>query len=65
MSDPSSDRDDIAAFYARGLERDRLTAGQGALELARTRLVLERYLPLPPAVIADVGDPHRMEASVA
>ena len=47
--------DDIAAFYARGLERDRLAAGDGALELARTQSLLERYLPPPPAVIADVG----------
>ncbi len=55
MSDSLRDSDDIAAFYAQGLERDRLAAGQGALELARTRLLLERYLPSPPAVIADVG----------
>jgi SAM-dependent methyltransferase len=55
MTDRLRDSDDIAAFYAQGLERDRLAAGQGALELARTRLVLERYLPSPPAVIADVG----------
>jgi hypothetical protein len=26
---------EIAAFYARGLERDRLSAGQGALERSR------------------------------
>src|SRR6186713_2494164 len=55
MSERLRDGDDIAAFYAQGLERDRLAAGQGALELARTRLVLERCLPAPPAVIADVG----------
>lgn len=55
MSDPSRDTDAIAEFYARGLERDRLAAGQGALELARTQVLLERYLPAPPAVIADVG----------
>ena len=55
MSNSARDSEDIAAFYAQGLERDRLTTGQGALELARTRLVLERYLPPPPAVIADVG----------
>ncbi len=55
MSDTSSDSDDIATFYGYGLERDRLTAGQGALELARTQALLGRYLPPPPAVIADVG----------
>jgi len=46
---------EIAAFYARGLERDRLSAGQGALELLRTQQLLERYLPAAPAVLADVG----------
>jgi len=61
MSDTSQshtargDADEVAAFYARGLERDRLVSGQGALEFARTRTLLERYLPAAPAVVADVG----------
>jgi ubiquinone/menaquinone biosynthesis C-methylase UbiE len=55
MSDSEGDSGDIAAFYALGLERDRLLGGQGALEFARTQVLLERYLPAPPAVIADVG----------
>jgi ubiquinone/menaquinone biosynthesis C-methylase UbiE len=55
MSDGSRDADEIAAFYARGLERDRLAAGPGALEFVRTQALLERYLPAPPAVVADVG----------
>lgn len=55
MSQASHDSQEIAAFYARGLERDRLAAGQGALELIRTQALLERYLPPPPALIADVG----------
>jgi ubiquinone/menaquinone biosynthesis C-methylase UbiE len=46
---------DIGEFYARGLERDRLSRGQGALEFARTQALLERYLPKPPAVVADIG----------
>src|SRR4051812_34833105 len=46
---------EIGAFYARGLERERLSAGQGALELLRTQRLLEQYLPAPPAVLADVG----------
>ena len=46
---------EIAGYYDRGLERDRLASGAGALELARTQALLERYLPAPPAVIADVG----------
>lgn len=55
MSDPSRDAEEIAAFYVRGLERDRLSGGPGALELARTQTLLERYLPPSPAVVVDVG----------
>jgi ubiquinone/menaquinone biosynthesis C-methylase UbiE len=55
MSDSEGDSGHIAAFYALGLERDRLLAGQGALELVRTQVLMERYLPASPAVIADVG----------
>jgi ubiquinone/menaquinone biosynthesis C-methylase UbiE len=55
MHDASRDAEDVAAYYARGLERDRLSCGPGALELARTQSLLERYLPRPPAVVADVG----------
>jgi ubiquinone/menaquinone biosynthesis C-methylase UbiE len=55
MPDASRDADEIAAYYARGLERDRLAGGAGALELARTQVLLERYLPAPPAIVADVG----------
>jgi SAM-dependent methyltransferase len=45
---------DIVAFYEEGRERDRLTA-QPSLELLRTRVLLERYLPPPPARVLDVG----------
>jgi ubiquinone/menaquinone biosynthesis C-methylase UbiE len=55
MSDPSPDAEEVAAFYARGLERDRLAGGAGALEFARTQVLLGRHLPPPPAVVADVG----------
>jgi ubiquinone/menaquinone biosynthesis C-methylase UbiE len=55
MSDVSRDAEEIAAYYAQGLERDRLASGPGALEFARTRALLEQYLPPAPAVIADVG----------
>lgn len=46
---------DVEGFYARGLERDRLESGAGALEFARTTLLLERLLPIAPASIADIG----------
>jgi len=45
----------IVSYYLLGLERDRLDAGAGALEFARTLSVLDRCLPRAPAVIADVG----------
>jgi ubiquinone/menaquinone biosynthesis C-methylase UbiE len=51
----SRDAEEVAAYYALGLERDRLDGGPGALELARTQALLERYLPPAPAVVADVG----------
>ena len=47
--------EDIAAFYARGLERDRLMSGPGALEFARTTILLDRYLPAPASDVIDVG----------
>jgi ubiquinone/menaquinone biosynthesis C-methylase UbiE len=72
MSDPArsdiphGDADEVAAYYARGLERERLARGQGALEFTRTRSLLERYLPAPPAVVADVGGgPGRYAAWLA
>jgi ubiquinone/menaquinone biosynthesis C-methylase UbiE len=46
---------DVAAFYALGFERERLTSGQGALELARTQALLTRFLPPSPSVVADIG----------
>ena len=55
MTEAPSNTADIAAYYDLGLERDRLASGVGALEFARTRVLLERYLPPPPAVVADVG----------
>ncbi|MFI6761250.1 class I SAM-dependent methyltransferase [Micromonospora sp. NPDC050417] len=47
--------DEIAEYYRRGGERDRLAEGQGRLEFLRTWDVLTRVLPDPPAEILDVG----------
>jgi ubiquinone/menaquinone biosynthesis C-methylase UbiE len=55
MGHTSRDTEDVAAFYARGLERERLTSGAGALERLRTQVLLQRYLPTAPAIVADVG----------
>ena len=55
MSDGLPSTGEIEKFYALGFERDRLTTGPGALEYLRTQAILDRYLPAPPAVIADLG----------
>jgi SAM-dependent methyltransferase len=45
---------EIVAHYAQGVERTRLTTW-GRLEAERTRELLARFLPPPPAVVLDVG----------
>ena len=45
---------EILAHYARGAEHSRLTA-RPSLELLRTKLLLERFLPPAPARVLDVG----------
>lgn len=51
---PQLDRD-IAEHYAGRVERDRLASGPSRLEFIRTRELLARHLPAPPAAILDVG----------
>ncbi len=43
------------AYYNQGGEEQRLSRGTGRLELARTREIILRYLPQPPASILDIG----------
>lgn len=45
----------LRQHYAQGLERDRLDSPLGVVELERTREILGRHLPPPPAAVADVG----------
>jgi ubiquinone/menaquinone biosynthesis C-methylase UbiE len=45
----------LLAHYADGYEKDRLDTGPGRLERVRTKEILARYLPAPPAEIVDVG----------
>jgi SAM-dependent methyltransferase len=45
----------ISEFYARAPEENRLASGDGLLELLRTRELIERHAPAPPAVALDVG----------
>jgi SAM-dependent methyltransferase len=45
----------IRDYYELGMEAERLAAGNGALELARSQELLLRHLPPPPADVLDVG----------
>jgi SAM-dependent methyltransferase len=49
-----ADDRDIAAYYDRGSEEGRL-GDWGRLEFLRTRELLARFLPAPPATVLDVG----------
>ena len=42
-------------YYGAGGEEPRLTRGSGRIELARTRELVLRHIPAPPAVVADIG----------
>ena len=47
--------EDIRRYYELGLERDRLTQGHSRVEFERTKELLTRFLPRPPARVLDVG----------
>jgi ubiquinone/menaquinone biosynthesis C-methylase UbiE len=50
------DAEILAHYQEEGVERDRLLGGgAGRLEYLRTRELLARYLPPPPATVLDVG----------
>ena len=53
MSDPIPE--EVAAYYASYPEEERLTGGSSRLEFERTKDVLSRVLPEPPARVVDVG----------
>jgi SAM-dependent methyltransferase len=42
-------------YYERGEERGRLDEPAGQLEFTRTRQIIARHLPPPPATVADIG----------
>src|SRR5262245_10404049 len=46
---------EVLAYYEQFAEESRLTTGPFKLEFARTKEILERVLPSPPAPIIDVG----------
>jgi len=45
----------ISSFYERAPEESRLEQGHALLEAARTRELIERHAPSPPATVIDVG----------
>jgi len=45
----------VATYYAKAPEEDRLKYGAALLEEARTRDLIQRHAPGPPAVVLDVG----------
>lgn len=45
----------LQTHYAQGVENGRLTSGVGLFEFERTKELLLRYLPSPPAAVADIG----------
>jgi SAM-dependent methyltransferase len=47
--------EEIRAYYETGIERNRLTLGYSRIEFERTKELLERHLPRPPARLLDVG----------
>ena len=53
---------EILAHYAEGQEHARLTS-RPSLELLRTRVLLERFLPAPPARVLDLGGASGVYAS--
>jgi len=45
----------IEQYYAEYPEHDRLRSPRGQLEFERTKSIVQRLLPTPPAIVADVG----------
>jgi SAM-dependent methyltransferase len=45
----------IADYYERAPEEDRLEQGPFQLEEVRTRELIQRFAPLPPGVVVDIG----------
>jgi ubiquinone/menaquinone biosynthesis C-methylase UbiE len=45
----------VEQYYAEYPEHDRLKSARGQLEFERTKRIVQRFLPGPPAIVADVG----------
>src|SRR5215472_1771918 len=57
---------EILAYYEQAAERERLLSGVFQLEFLRTKEVIDRWLPQPPAIVMDIGGgPGRYSAWLA
>ena len=45
----------IEQYYAEYPENERLSSARGQLEFERTKRIVQRFLPSPPGIVADVG----------
>jgi ubiquinone/menaquinone biosynthesis C-methylase UbiE len=54
-SDVDEDETHVRAYYQAGVERDRLDSALGVVEFERTKEIIERHVPTPPATVADIG----------
>jgi hypothetical protein len=52
---PHHSKRSIEQYYAEYPEHDRLRSARGQLEFERTKRIVQRFLPTPPAIVADVG----------
>ncbi len=52
---PHHSRRSIEQYYAEYPEHERFRSARGQLEFERTKRIVQRFLPSPPAIVADVG----------
>jgi ubiquinone/menaquinone biosynthesis C-methylase UbiE len=55
MKKPAEDLKNIVAFYEQADETGRLLTPMGRVEFERSKEIVKRHLPSPPAVVLDVG----------
>jgi len=53
--DPSMDSSRVSRFYDANTEEGRFENPVGRLEYLRSKIILERFLPPPPATVVDIG----------
>jgi SAM-dependent methyltransferase len=52
---PENSKRSIEQYYAEYPEHDRLRSARGQLEFERSKRIVQRFLPSPPAIVADIG----------